>query len=225
MNKLIFLGLGIVGMLFFVFKPGGKTDRKKEQNLQNTVEAVQVESTDGFDRAYFASGCFWCVEAVYESVRGVQDAISGYSGGKTKQPTYGRVGTGLTGHAEAIEVIYDPEQISFSDLVDVYFASQNITQANGQGGDRGSQYRSILFYQNAQQKQIIDEKIEALNKELSRGEVAAEVYPFQEFWIAESYHQNFERRNPTNGYVRAVSIPRLHRFQAKRPDLLKSAIE
>ncbi len=184
-------------------------------------DPVEVPLKDGKARAYFASGCFWCVEAVYESVKGVEESISGYAGGHTENPTYESSNTGKTGHAEAVEIIYDPEVVSFATLVDVYFGSQDITQANGQGPDRGSQYRSIVFYQNDEQKQIIDEKIAALNAELSSGEVAAEVYPFQKFWEAEDYHQNYEKLHPENGYIQGVSIPRLKRFQEKFPDILK----
>jgi len=119
-----------------------------------------------------------------------------------------------------VEVIYDPKQISFAQLVDVYFGSQDVTQVNGQGPDRGSQYRSILFYQNEEQKKIIDEKIAELNASLGNKKVAAEVMPFEKFWVAEDYHQDYEKRNPNNPYVRGVSIPRLNRFKAKFPDLL-----
>ena len=190
---------------------------------QRSLQPVQVESGDGFERAYFASGCFWCVEAIFESMRGVEEAISGYSGGHTKNPTYESSNTGKTGHAEAVEVIYDSEVVSFSQLVDVYFGSQNVTQVNGQGPDRGSQYRSIVFYQNEEEKKIIQEKIAALNEKLWLRKVAAEVYPFRKFWVAEDYHQDFERNNPNHPYIRAVSIPRLKRFQAKFPELLKEA--
>ena len=182
---------------------------------------VQVAPVDGLSRAYFASGCFWCVEAVYESVKGVKESISGYSGGHTENPTYEESNTGRTGHAEAVEIIYDADVVSFSTLVDVFFGSQNITQVNGQGPDRGSQYRSIIFYQNDEQKRIIEEKIAALNKTLGGQKVAAEVYPFQKFWLGEAYHQDYEKRNPNNPYIRGVSIPRLKRFQAKFPELLK----
>lgn len=182
---------------------------------------VEVSLKDGLARAYFASGCFWCVEAVYESVKGVKESYSGYSGGHTENPTYESSNTGETGHAEAVEIVYDPEVVSFKTLVDVYFGSQNVTQVNGQGGDHGSQYRSIIFYQNEEQKKIIDEKIAALNKELAPEEVAAEVYPFEKFWMGEAYHQDYEKNNPDNGYIQNVSIPRLKRFQAKFPDILK----
>jgi peptide-methionine (S)-S-oxide reductase len=184
------------------------------------AEPVVVPLQDGKARAYFASGCFWCVEAVYESVKGVEEVINGYSGGFTNNPTYEASNTGITGHAEAVEVIYNPEVVSFATLVDVYFGSQNPTQVNGQGPDRGSQYRSIIFYQDDAQKKIIEEKKAALAKELN-ATIAAEVYPFQKFWIGEDYHQNYERMHPNNGYIRNVSIPRLNRFKSKFPELLK----
>ena len=186
---------------------------------------VKVATENGLEKAYFASGCFWCVEAVYESVKGVQESISGYSGGHTDNPTYEGSNTGLTGHAEAVEIIYDASVISFSDLVDVYFGSQNVTQVNGQGPDNGSQYRSIIFYQNAEQKAIIDAKIAEIEKEIGIGKVAAQVLPFQKFWLGEGYHQNFERLNPNHGYIRNVSVPRLKRFQKKFPHLLKQEAE
>lgn len=198
-----------------------KENKSAEDVAQSEQTPVQVKSEDGYSRAYFASGCFWCVEAIYESVKGVQESISGYSGGHTENPTYEASNTGLTGHAEAVEIIYDENVISFSDLVDVYFGSQRVTQVNGQGPDNGSQYRSIIFYQNDEQKKIIEEKIKEQEEIYGKGKVAAEVLPFQKFWIAESYHQNFEKRNPNHGYIRNVSIPRLKRFQAKFPHLLK----
>ncbi len=172
-------------------------------------------------KAYFASGCFWCVEAIYESVKGVSEVINGYAGGHTKNPTYEASNTGKTGHAEAVEVQYDPSVISFSQLMDVYFGSQDPTQVNGQGPDRGSQYRSIIFYQNDAEKKIIDEKKKALETKLGE-EIAAEVMPFEKFWKAEDYHQNYEKNNPDNRYIQSVSIPRLKRFKAKFPELLKS---
>ena len=185
------------------------------------AKPIEVALENGKAKAYFASGCFWCVEAIYESIKGVDEVISGYSGGYTKNPTYESSNTGRTGHAEAVEVIYDPKIVSFATLVDVYFGSQNPTQVNGQGPDKGSQYRSIIFYQNDEQKQIILKKKEALAKQLNT-EIAAEVYPFQKFWVAEDYHQNYERLHPENPYIQNVSIPRLNRFKAKFPELLKS---
>ncbi len=194
---------------------------KKQEAVTQEVTPVQVPIKRGMSRAYFASGCFWCVEAIYESVNGVKESISGYSGGHTKKPTYKSSNTGRTGHAEAVEIIYDASKISFSDLVNVYFGSQNVSQINGQGPDHGSQYRSIIFYQNAAQKSIIDKKIAELEIELGKGKVAAEVKPFQKFWKGEAYHQNYEKNNPYNSYIIGVSLPRLIKFQQKFPELLK----
>ncbi|WP_109097909.1 peptide-methionine (S)-S-oxide reductase MsrA [Aquimarina sp. AU58] len=195
-------------------------NNKKEVTKNENITPVRVKPVDGIERAYFASGCFWCVEAIYESVKGVKESISGYSGGHTKNPTYQSSNTGRTGHAEVVEIIYDPKMVSFSTLVDVYFGSQNPTQVNGQGPDHGSQYRSIIFYQNEEQKKIIEDKKEALGKKLNR-RIAAEVLPFQKFWKGEAYHQDYEKRNPGNPYIRNISVPRLKRFQAKFPNLIK----
>jgi len=215
MKKLISLFV-----LTVLFSCENSAQSSKEQDAIKNAEPIEVEIKNGKARAYFASGCFWCVEAVYESVKGVDEVINGYAGGHTKNPTYEASNTGRTGHAEAVEVIYNPNIVSFSTLVDVYFASQNPTQVNGQGPDRGSQYRSILFYQNDEQKQIIESKKEALAKKLN-AKIAAEVYPFQKFWKAEDYHQNYERLHPNNSYIQGVSIPRLNRFKQKMPEVLK----
>ena len=186
-------------------------------------EPVQVAvSQEGKEKAYFASGCFWCVEEIFESVKGVDEAISGYSGGTTDNPTYEQSNTGRTGHAEANEIIYDPEVVTFSTLIDVYFASQDVEQVNGQGPDRGSQYRSIIFYQNQEQKEIIDTKIEEL--EAAGYDVAAEVMPFDKFWTAEDYHQDYGAKNPNNGYIQNVSVPRWRRFAAAMPDVIKDGV-
>jgi len=191
------------------------SDEKKEMTDRKSWDESQ------YARAYFASGCFWCVEAVYESVKGVEEVYNGYSGGHTKNPTYESSNTGRTGHAEAVEVIYDPKIVDFTTLVEVYFGSQNITQENGQGPDRGSQYRSILFYQSAEEKNIISEKIAELNSELAPDKVAAEVMEYEVFWMGEDYHQDYERLHPNQPYIKSVSLPRLKKFQSKYPDLLK----
>jgi len=197
-----------------------KTNKSKIEQGLMTAKPVEVPLQNGIAKAYFASGCFWCVEAVYESVKGVDEVINGYSGGFTLNPTYELSNTGKTGHAEAVEVIYDPNVVSFATLVDVYFGSQNPVQENGQGPDIGSQYRSIIFYQNEAQKQIILDKKEALAKKLNK-HIAAEVMPFQKFWVGEDYHQNYERLHPESGYIQRISIPRLNRFKLKFPHLLK----
>ena len=171
--------------------------------------------------AYFASGCFWCVEAVFESVRGVEEAVSGYSGGESKNPTYYQVSSGRTKHAEAVKVYYDSTVVSFATLVDVFFNSHDPTTLNQQGPDRGPQYRSIAFYQTQDEHRIIESKIEELLMDEVFPKVTTEVVEFDVFYDAEDYHQDYERNNPGNGYVRNVSIPRLNAFKQKMPEVLK----
>lgn len=210
-----------LSLLFTISTSCGNEPKKYETPPEiANAEPVEVPAQDGLKKAYFASGCFWCVEAIYESLKGVKEAVSGYSGGHTKNPTYEETNTGTTGHAETVEVIYDPTIIDFASLVDVYFGSQDPTQVNGQGPDIGSQYRSIIFYQNKKQKQIIEEKIAELNKEYKEP-IAAEVLPFQKFWKAEAYHQDYEENHPNNPYIQNVSIPRIQAFKKKFPELLK----
>jgi peptide-methionine (S)-S-oxide reductase len=180
--------------------------------------------SQGTEKAYFASGCFWCVEAIFESVEGVQEAHSGYSGGKTKNPTYNQIGYGNTGHAEAVEVIYDTKVVSFKTLVDVFFGSHDPTTLNRQGPDRGTQYRSVAFYQNDTEKIAIGSHIvKLIEQEVYSNKIVTEVTPLVKFYYAEEYHQDYEKINPENSYVRNVSIPRLNRFKAKYPHLLKKA--
>ena len=180
--------------------------------------------SQGIEKAYFASGCFWCVEAIFESVEGVQEAHSGYSGGKTKNPTYNQIGYGNTGHAEAVEVIYDTKVVSFKTLVDVFFGSHDPTTLNRQGPDRGTQYRSVAFYQNDTEKIAINSHIvKLIEEEIYSNKIVTEVTPLVKFYYAEEYHQDYEKINPENSYIRNVSIPRLNRFKAKYPHLLKKA--
>ncbi len=206
-------------VLFFAFSLGscyGSTGNKKSNNK----ETIYVPSQNT-KIAYFASGCFWCVEAVFESVKGVEEAVSGYAGGFTDNPTYQSIGTGKTGHAETVAVYYNPEVVSFSTLVTVFFGSHDPTTVNGQHPDYGTQYRSIAFYLNDTEKQIIEKAIKKLNKETYNGKIVTEVTKLDTFYKAEEYHQDYEKRNPNVPYVKSVSIPRLNRFKRKFPELLK----
>lgn len=210
----------LLSFTFFLLSCGnGNTQTVTKKSIAN-AEPVEVPLKDNKARAYFASGCFWCVEAIYESIEGVDEVISGYSGGHTKNPTYEESNTGTTGHAEAVEVIYDPEVVDFKTLVEVFYGSQDPTQVNGQGPDIGSQYRSIIFFQNQEQKEVIENVTAQVSKNYDKP-LAAEILPFQKFWIGEDYHQNYEKNNPYNPYIQNVSIPRLNRFKEKFPNLLK----
>ena len=171
--------------------------------------------------AYFASGCFWCVESIYESLEGVNDVVSGYSGGWLKNPSYRQVLTGKTGHAESINVSYNPNQISFSKLVEVFFASHDPTTLNKQGPDIGPHYRSIAFYETNEEKIIIEKEIKRLLDNKVYDLIVTEVKNFERFYLAESYHQDYKIKNPNNPYIWNVSVPRIEKFKSNYSDLLK----
>jgi len=156
-----------------------------------------------------------------EAVKGVEEAVSGYAGGHTNNPTYKTIGTGKTGHAETVAVYYNPKLVSFTTLVNVFFGSHNPTTVNGQHPDYGTQYRSIAFFNTPEEKQVIENAIKKLNSTVYDGKIVTEVRKIDTFYKAEEYHQDFEKRNPNQGYVKAVSVPRLNRFKKKFPELLK----
>ena len=189
-------------------------------NSSQQAGFVPPQLAEGESKAYFASGCFWCVEAIFESVKGVSEVVSGYSGGEELNPTYRQVARGATGHAEAVEVYYDPEVVSFETLVEVYYGSHNPTTVNGQAPDFGRQYRSVIFYQNDEEKAIAERWKSKVASDYDEP-IATEITSFEKFWPAEEYHQDFEVKNPYQPYVQAVSIPRLKKFQSKFPHLLK----
>ncbi|MFX0558193.1 peptide-methionine (S)-S-oxide reductase MsrA [Maribacter sp. CXY002] len=228
--KLLQISLLAVATLF-VTSCQSKT--KKIDSQPESTAAVKEQTTkkaklnpqdlSEYETAYFASGCFWCVEAIFESVKGVKEVISGYAGGKEDNPTYEMVGSGQSTHAEAVEVYYDPKEISFTALVQVFFGSHDPTTLNRQGPDRGTQYRSIAFYKNEKEKKIIEGYIQALRDQdvYSGAPITTEVTPFSKFYKAEEYHQDYERKHPNNSYIRNVSIPRLNRFKENFGDYLK----
>lgn len=196
--------------------------KTKSEQKQETTAELATNGLQQYETAYFASGCFWCVEAIFESVKGVKEVVSGYSGGKEKNPTYEQVGYGRTTHAEAVEVYYDPKVISFETLVKVFFGSHDPTTLNRQGPDKGAQYRSIAFYKNEIEKKIINDYMAQLKEEkVYSAPLVTEVKAFNIFYDAEDYHQDYEKNNPNDSYIRNVSVPRLKRFQAKFPELIK----
>lgn len=190
---------------------------------QSAAVPVNEKDLSKLTKDYFAAGCFWCVEGVFESVKGVEEVVSGYSGGHTKNPTYEEVGSKTTGHAESVEVYYDSSKVDYMTLLKVYFNSMDPTQVNGQGPDHGTPYRSIIFYRNAQQKATAESLINALNKSGKYdAPISVEVKKFEKFWDAEDYHQNYIYHHPENPYVQHESIPRIQRFQKQFPELIKS---
>ena len=213
--------LAIVALLVFAFACTPKTGASPKAEV--STPAKTPSELAKFQKATFAGGCFWCEEAVFESIKGVEEVISGYSGGKTQNPTYEEVGGGGTGHAEAIEVYYDSTVVKFATLLKVYIASIDPWQVNGQGPDHGTQYRSIIFYRNAAEKAAAEKELSSLMQQaaLEKRKCGVEILAFEKFWDAEGYHQNYVPAHPENPYVQHESIPRLRRTQAQVKDLVK----
>jgi peptide-methionine (S)-S-oxide reductase len=170
--------------------------------LPNLLQAAELK------KATFAAGCFWCMEAIYDRVPGVTDVVSGYSGGKEKNPTYEQVGSGATGHCETVEITYDTEKTSYGKLLDVFWKSHDPTDGRGVAPDFGKQYRSALFYRTPEEKETIEKSKAVLEKRLGK-KVATQVVAFEKFYPAEGYHQDYVKNHPNDSYVRNVSIPRL----------------
>lgn len=185
------------------------------QNNELKIPAGIKQKPSGNEAvACFSEGCFWHTEIVFQSLTGVRDAISGYAGGSKNNPDYEKVNSGETGHAETVQVYYDPSKISFETLVKAFFASHDPTQVNRQGNDMGTQYRSIAFYSNENEKKTIDAEIKKLTIEKKySGKIVTEVKAISKFYPAEDYHQEFILNHPDNSYVKNVSIPDFLRFK------------
>ncbi len=176
--------------------------------------ATKQKPVAGEAIAYFGQGCFWHTEIVFQSLVGVRDAVSGYAGGTTKNPTYEQVCGGSTGHAESVQVYYDPSRISYTTLVAAFFASQDPTTLNRQGNDVGTEYRSVAFYTNDAEKKIIEAEIKKLTlSKKYRNKIVTQVVPFSVFYPAENYHQEYISLHPNNPYVQNVSIPDFQKFK------------
>ena len=186
------------------------------------IDHLSANQLKNYSIATFAAGCFWHEEALFESIKGVKEAISGYAGGTTLNPTYESVETGSTGHAETVNVYYDPKEVNFETLVKIYFAGQDPTQKNGQGHDLGTQYRSIAFYRSQEEKTVIETQIKLLTASGKyKKPIVVQVMPFSKFWQAENYHQDYIEHNPDNSYVQYVSIPEIKDVQKEYPQLIK----
>ncbi len=201
-----------------------------ESSSQSTLDQAQGTKAykpenlpDGLEQATFAGGCFWCVEAVFERVRGVDEALSGYAGGKEPNPTYKQVSYGKTTHAESVLVLYDPTVVSYNTLLEVFFATHDPTQLNRQGPDVGEQYRSAVFYHNDEQKQAVKNYIRKLEEQGAfEKPIVTKVKKAGTFYIAEDYHQDFYEHNPNQPYVVSVTRPKVKKFEKQFPELLKA---
>lgn len=168
------------------------------------------------ETATLAAGCFWCVEAIFDDLKGVEDVVSGYSGGHTENPTYQEVCSETTGHAEVVQIRFAPDELSFKELLQIYFTVHDPTTLNRQGNDIGSSYRSAIFYHSDAQRQTAEDVIAELTAErLYDDEIVTEVKPFNQFWPAEDYHQEYFANNPAQPYCAAVVAPKVAKFRQK----------
>ncbi len=172
--------------------------------------------------ASLAGGCFWCLEAVYDELKGVLDVVSGYSGGKEANPSYELVCTGETGHAETVQITYDPQVVSYRQLLEVFFTIHDPTSLNRQGADVGTQYRSVIFYHNPEQKATAEQVMgELMAQKLWNKPIVTQLVPFETFYPAEDYHQEYFKRNPNQGYCMLVIAPKVAKFRHKYMEDLK----
>jgi peptide-methionine (S)-S-oxide reductase len=183
----------------------------------------RLPSDNSQSTATLGGGCFWCLEAVYDQLQGISDVVSGYSGGRVPQPTYQQVCTGLTGHAEVIQIKFDPDRISFKEVLQVFFSIHDPTTLNRQGGDVGPQYRSVIFYHDEEQKVIAEATIAGLEAgHVWDDPIVTQVAPFEIFYPAENYHQEYFQRNPDQGYCRVVISPKVAKFRKQFAERLKT---
>jgi peptide-methionine (S)-S-oxide reductase len=205
------LYLSIITILFIYLIPVSSMDLKHITDMKENYEV-----------ATFGGGCFWCTEAIFERVRGVIKVESGYSGGQTVNPDYRTVSSGTTGHAEVVQITFDPEVISFLDLLEIFFKTHDPTTLNRQGADVGTQYRSIVLYHNKQQRELTLRTIKLLDYEgIWKDPIVTAVEPFERFYPAEAYHQEYYENNPNQGYCRLVINPKLNKLEKIFKEKLK----
>jgi peptide-methionine (S)-S-oxide reductase len=214
MHKMTGTSLIFMVLLHLSCAPKNHEPKPKLQDIMTTHSKL--------DTATFGAGCFWCVEAVFQQLRGVQTVESGYSGGHTQNPTYKQVCTGMTGHAEVCQITYDPSVISFTELLEVFWKTHDPTTLNRQGGDVGTQYRSAIFFHNKDQQLLAEEMKEKLDAaKIWNDPLVTEIVPFLEFYKAEAYHQEYYSQNASQPYCSLVITPKLEKFRKVFADKLK----
>ena len=196
--------------------------KAEEHEVMKVEDYIKNKNFEGLETATFAGGCFWCTEASFERIKGVKDVISGYSGGVKKYPSYREVSNKQTKHAEAIQIFYDPNEISYETLLEVFFVAHDPTQLNRQGPDIGEQYRSEIYFHNDEQKQQATAYIKKLDESGKFDKkIVTKISSYKEFWVAEGYHQNYYELNPNQAYVASVSRPKVEKVMKTFPDLIK----
>ena len=194
-------------------------------NSQTKTKKESVKMQENLETATFAGGCFWCTEALFLELKGVKTVVSGYIGGQTLNPTYKEVCSGTTGHAEATEIIFDSNIISFGELLEIFFATHDPTTLNQQGADKGTQYRSEIFYHNKEQKEISENYVSLLLKEKTFGEgspITTKISEASKFYAAENYHQNYYNQNKEQGYCNYVITPKVEKLKKLFKNKLKN---
>ena len=219
--NLIFTGALISVTTLFSCAQTQNAEKNMTTNT-NLVSSLTDASARQTDTATFGTGCFWCTEAVFQELDGVLKATSGYSGGHVANPTYKQVTTGTTGHAECVQIVYDPQKISYDELLEVFWQTHDPTTLNKQGNDEGPQYRSAIFYHNAEQKQ----KAEKYKTELDKSgawdnPIVTEIAPYKDFYVAENYHQDYYNNNGSQPYCYYVIRPKLEKFRKVFKEKLK----
>jgi len=224
MNGILSIAVTAITFLTSCGEPGYDPPVKKIHLTDNNKTTMSTAPSGKTDTATLANGCFWCTEAIFEELDGVISAVSGYAGGKTENPTYKEVCTGETGHAECLQIVYDPQKISFDELLEVFWETHDPTTLNRQGNDVGTQYRSGIFYHNEEQRQKAEKYKAELNKSGAFDKpVVTEITPFTKFYPAEDYHQQyFEQNENQNPYCRIVIRPKLDKFRKIFKDKLKA---
>jgi peptide-methionine (S)-S-oxide reductase len=222
MKKLLTYSTVVMILIFVLFigLQAGKSQTHKKVNKMNGTKTAKL------DTATFGEGCFWCTEAIFQRLKGVVSATSGYSGGVVVNPSYEEVCTGQTGHAEVTQVVYDPNVISYDELLKVFWKTHDPTTLNRQGADVGTQYRSVIFYHNEAQKERAEHYKAELDKSGAYDKpIVTEIVPFNNFYKAEDYHQDYYNNNPNKPYCTLVIAPKLDKFEKVFKDELKENVK
>jgi peptide-methionine (S)-S-oxide reductase len=194
----------------------------KDPANMSKQENQTITSPQGKEVVTLGGGCFWCIEAIFEELHGVEQVESGYSGGRADDPTYEQVCAGTTGHAEVVQVTFDPKIISLKEILEVFFTVHDPTTLNRQGADVGTQYRSMIFYRSEEQKTLAEQAIREIQKaKLWKAPIVTEIVPFKAFYKAEDYHQEYYKKNPGQAYCRIVIEPKIKKFREHYKDKLK----
>lgn len=193
--------------------------------LSLSAQDTVMNNEKNLEKATFGAGCFWCVEAIYELVEGIEHVESGYSGGHVENPSYKEVTTGTTGHAEVARIHFNPDVISYEELLEVLWHTHNPTTLNRQGNDVGPQYRSVIFYHNEEQKEIAEKSLKKTDEsDLWEDPIVTKIQPLENYYVAENYHQNYFENNPNAGYCSFVIAPKVKKFKKEFSHLLKEKV-